>query len=68
MAQEMERIFPEEEEEPKKQPLEAKKCPLAAKLFCFPFFFLWDLWEQCQQLIIFSIHQHFEFKLAALLL
>ena len=39
MAQEMERISPEEEEEPKKQPLEAKKCPLAAKLFCFAFFF-----------------------------
>lgn len=40
MAQEMERISPEEEEEPKKQPLEAKKCPLAAKLFCFAFFLM----------------------------
>ena len=42
MAQEMERISPEEEEEQKKQPLEAKKCPLAAKLFCFAFFFFFD--------------------------
>ena len=43
MAQEMERISPEEEEEPKKQPLEAKKCPIAAKLFCFAFFFFFFL-------------------------
>lgn len=45
-----------------------KNVLLLPNSFVFLFFFLWDLWEQCQQLIIFSIHQHFEFKLAALLL
>lgn len=51
MAREMERISPEEEEEPKKQPLEATKCALAAKPFCFVF--LMGFGGQCQQLIFF---------------
>lgn len=65
MAREMERISPEEEEEPKKQPLEATKCALAAKPFCFVF--LMGFWGQCQQLIFF-FHPHFAFRLAGLLL